>query len=672
MESPLALYRRYRPETFAEVIGQEHVTEPLRAALANNRVNHAYLFSGPRGCGKTTSRPDPGPRAQLRAGADRRPVRRVRQLQGPGPRRAGLHRRHRDRRGLPRWCRRRPRPAREGVLRAGAQPLQGLHHRRGPHGHDAGLQRPAQAGRGAAAAPAVHLRDHRARQGAADDPVAHPPLPVPADPAAAALVVPLRALRQGGRHDRAGGAAAGGPRGRRLRARHACPCSTSCSAAPGRRASPTTSRPGCSATPPTPCSTTSSTRSRPATARPCSAWSTRSIETGQDPRRFTEDLLRRLRDLVIVAAVPDAPATGLIDVLRGPGRAAGRPGRPVRAGRAQPRRRHRRLRADRDARRHRAPPAARAALRPGAAARRRRRHRRRAGPPRPAREAGVDQRRHADADRRRPGAARPGPPGPARRPAAPRRTRPRPVGRASRARREPAPEPVVERPSPSRASSEPPHPEPSPSAAPAAGRPAAASGGLTLVDVRRLWPDIVEATKGVRRLAWMHLTQNCQVVAVEGNTLTLGLRQRRRPRLLRERRLRRRCCARPRSTWSARTGRSTRSSTPSAQPEGTPTVTKAATRRPEPAASRAAPDARHRRRRADRQPAGDAEPSARRPSSQRRRPRGDPADPLGRRGPAPDRPDWAAADADAHPDDLDAEHQGISATELLQRELGAR
>src|SRR6187402_28164 len=55
MDAPLALYRRYRPETFAEVIGQDHVTEPLRAALAANRVNHAYLFSGPRGCGKTTS-----------------------------------------------------------------------------------------------------------------------------------------------------------------------------------------------------------------------------------------------------------------------------------------------------------------------------------------------------------------------------------------------------------------------------------------------------------------------------------------------------------------------------------------------------------------------------------------------------------------------------------------
>ncbi|MGN6742391.1 MAG: DNA polymerase III subunit gamma and tau, partial [Amnibacterium sp.] len=50
-----ALYRRYRPETFAELIGQSHVTEPLRTALRTDRVNHAYLFSGPRGCGKTTS-----------------------------------------------------------------------------------------------------------------------------------------------------------------------------------------------------------------------------------------------------------------------------------------------------------------------------------------------------------------------------------------------------------------------------------------------------------------------------------------------------------------------------------------------------------------------------------------------------------------------------------------
>ncbi|WP_242883110.1 DNA polymerase III subunit gamma and tau [Actinomadura litoris] len=51
----LALYRKYRPATFAELKGQEHVAEPLRQALRNGRINHAYLFSGPRGCGKTSS-----------------------------------------------------------------------------------------------------------------------------------------------------------------------------------------------------------------------------------------------------------------------------------------------------------------------------------------------------------------------------------------------------------------------------------------------------------------------------------------------------------------------------------------------------------------------------------------------------------------------------------------
>jgi DNA polymerase III subunit gamma/tau len=53
--TPTALYRRYRPATFAELKGQEHVTEPLRQALRSGRINHAYLFSGPRGCGKTSS-----------------------------------------------------------------------------------------------------------------------------------------------------------------------------------------------------------------------------------------------------------------------------------------------------------------------------------------------------------------------------------------------------------------------------------------------------------------------------------------------------------------------------------------------------------------------------------------------------------------------------------------
>jgi DNA polymerase-3 subunit gamma/tau len=51
----VALYRTYRPATFAEVVGQEHVTDPLSRALDGGRINHAYLFSGPRGCGKTSS-----------------------------------------------------------------------------------------------------------------------------------------------------------------------------------------------------------------------------------------------------------------------------------------------------------------------------------------------------------------------------------------------------------------------------------------------------------------------------------------------------------------------------------------------------------------------------------------------------------------------------------------
>src|SRR6516162_11128949 len=51
----LALYRKYRPATFAEVRGQDHVTQPLRQALRSGRISHAYLFSGPRGCGKTSS-----------------------------------------------------------------------------------------------------------------------------------------------------------------------------------------------------------------------------------------------------------------------------------------------------------------------------------------------------------------------------------------------------------------------------------------------------------------------------------------------------------------------------------------------------------------------------------------------------------------------------------------
>ena len=50
----MALYRKYRPRSFAEVVGQEHVTDRSCTALDAGRINHAYLFSGPRGCGKTS------------------------------------------------------------------------------------------------------------------------------------------------------------------------------------------------------------------------------------------------------------------------------------------------------------------------------------------------------------------------------------------------------------------------------------------------------------------------------------------------------------------------------------------------------------------------------------------------------------------------------------------
>jgi DNA polymerase-3 subunit gamma/tau len=55
MAMSLALYRKYRPSVFADVIGQEHVTVPLSNALESGKTHHAYLFSGPRGCGKTSS-----------------------------------------------------------------------------------------------------------------------------------------------------------------------------------------------------------------------------------------------------------------------------------------------------------------------------------------------------------------------------------------------------------------------------------------------------------------------------------------------------------------------------------------------------------------------------------------------------------------------------------------
>ena len=98
----LALYRRYRPATFAEVKGQDHVTEPLRQALRTGRVNHAYLFSGPRGCGKTSSARILARSLNCDEGPDPGSMRQMRVVRGAGAGWPGQHRRDRDRRGLAR------------------------------------------------------------------------------------------------------------------------------------------------------------------------------------------------------------------------------------------------------------------------------------------------------------------------------------------------------------------------------------------------------------------------------------------------------------------------------------------------------------------------------------------------------------------------------------------
>ena len=175
----LALYRRYRPATFAEVTrpGPRHRAAPPGAAhrpgASRLSVQRAARLR------QDVQRADPGPLAELRRRAHPGPVRQVRVVYRARPGRAGQPRRDRDRRRLARRRGRRPGPARAGVLRAGLRPVQDLHHRRGAHGDPGGLQRPAQAGRGTAAAPQVRLRHHRAGKGHRDDPVAHPPLPVP-------------------------------------------------------------------------------------------------------------------------------------------------------------------------------------------------------------------------------------------------------------------------------------------------------------------------------------------------------------------------------------------------------------------------------------------------------------------------------------------------------------
>ena len=270
----------------------------------------------------------------------------------------------------------------------------------------------------------------------------------------------------------------------------------------------------------------------------------RVIETGQDPRRFTEDLLRRLRDLVIVAAVPDAPATGLIDVSSdqadrlvqqanhfGPAelsRAADLvvSGLTEMRGATAPR-----LLLELICARVLLPGADPSTT--GLMARVDRLEKRASiagGAPSPAPSARTPPRSWPSTPSTRRGArdgragGRVGAGGPAGAAAGTRSAEPEPEPAACRAgaaagggagpARAPAPTGASAR-VPARAQPESGPSPPDPAAA-------AASGALSLVDVRRLWPDIVEATKMRRRVAWMHLPRTPRWSASTAMTLTLG------------------------------------------------------------------------------------------------------------------------------------------------------
>ncbi|MDQ1105827.1 DNA polymerase-3 subunit gamma/tau [Nocardioides zeae] len=630
MDSPLALYRRYRPETFAEVIGQDHVTEPLRAALASNRVNHAYLFSGPRGCGKTTS-------ARILARAlncEQAPIadpcgecRSCRDLARGGPGSidvieidAASHGGVDDARDLREKAFFAPVHSRykvyvideaHMVTTQGFNALLKLVEEPPPH-----LRFIFATTEPDKVIPTIRSRTHHYpfrlippkllsgylqelcdREG------------VPIEPAAVPLVVRAGA---GSARDTLsvldqliGGS---GPDG----VTHAL--------ATGLLGY-------------TPDTLLDEVIDAFAAGDGAGVFGVvdKVIEVGQDPRRFTEDLLRRLRDLVIIAAVPDAPATGLLEVAEDQGErlsaqaarfgatelsraadlvAAGltemrgataprlllelicarvllpaadstsdgvmarldrierrmaMPGGAAIAAEADgapapaPRTVRPRL-ADALPAASTAAPAAPATAPPAERPVERRDPRpvadqppavppRPAAPPSPVGDRPGDRPGEHDGGQALQPTPRPTQPGPAHAEPAP------PAGApADRPGERPGEQAYADAPTtddgwptavvPGAQAAAPPlvSPEPEPAAAPTPSAPApsapapsapapsapapsgagSSSGGMTLADVRRLWPEVVEATKSMRRVTWIHLSKNAQVVAFSDGVLTLG------------------------------------------------------------------------------------------------------------------------------------------------------
>ncbi len=509
MEPTLALYRRYRPESFVEVIGQDHVTGPLRSALANDRVNHAYLFSGPRGCGKTTS-------ARILArtlNCEQAPVadpcgecQSCRDLARGGPGSidvieidAASHGGVDDARDLRERAFFAPVSSRFKVY------IIDEAHMVSPQGFNALLklvEEPPEHIKFIFATtepekvlPTIRSRTH------------HYPFRLIAPRTLSAYLSELCA-KEGVRIDaaalplvvRAGGGSArdtlsvldqliGG----------AGPDGVTYDVATGLLGY-------------TPDTLLDEVVDAFAAVDGSTVFGVvdKVIETGQDPRRFTEDVLRRLRDLVIIAAVPDASASGLIDVPED--QAERLVAQAARFGKAELVRAADLVAAGLTEMRGATAPrlllemiCARVLL-PGA-------------------DHGTEG-LAARLDRLERRVSIGGMPAPSAAPV----PEPAPAARAVAEPVEetplPAPEPVeTVQPAAARPAAPPVEtPQPAATAPVEAPAPAAAPTGLGLADVRRIWPDLLEQIKTMRRFTWMLLSQNAQVIGVEGNVLALGFK----------------------------------------------------------------------------------------------------------------------------------------------------
>jgi DNA polymerase-3 subunit gamma/tau len=564
VESPLALYRRYRPETFAEVIGQDHVTEPLRNALANDRVNHAYLFSGPRGCGKTTSArilaralncakapiADPCGECDSCRELARRGGGSIDVIEIDAASHGGVDD-ARDLREKAFFS-----PVRDRfkiyiideahmVSNQGFNALLKLVEEPPPH-----LRFIFATTEPEKVLPTIRSRTHHYpfrlipprqlsdylhrlcdEEGVAIETAALPLVVRAGGGSARDALSVLDQLMGGAGADGVTHELAGALLGY------------------------------------TPETLLDEVVDAFAAVDGATVFGVvdKVVETGRDPRRFTEDLLRRLRDLVIVAAVPEAAATGLLDVPQDAGERL--VAQAARFGSIELSRAADIVAAGLTEMRGATAPrllleliCARVLL-PGAddtsdgvMARLDRIERRldvsgavstTADRPRPATASAV------------PVAPTPAPPAPAsptavqsgvdpspavpQVPVQPRHGDHEPMFAPPRfdddelEQEDAAPTPVAPAATDPRPEQRRQHTEPAESVTPPAPETAAAGtpdpgttatlgtgSNLSLVDVRRLWPDIVDATKVRRRVTWIHLTQNAQVIAVDAKTLTLG------------------------------------------------------------------------------------------------------------------------------------------------------